>query len=93
MDWLTNRLLTSGVELFDDVPDTIRNGPGLKQDKVYGHLLNLMTLTGRVGIPKGFIVYKGSEYNEVVSSSCTTAIGNKRRDLMQFGKNEKWGFD
>ena len=24
VDWLTNRLLTSGVEIFDDVPDTIK---------------------------------------------------------------------
>lgn len=37
VDWLTNRLLTSGVEIFDDVPDTIKNGPGLKQDKIQGH--------------------------------------------------------
>ena len=25
VDWLTNRLLTSGVEIFDDVPDTIKD--------------------------------------------------------------------
>ena len=37
VDWLTNRLLTSGVEIFDDVPDTIKNGPGLKQAKIQGH--------------------------------------------------------
>ena len=30
VDWLTNRLLTSGVEIFDDVPDTIKNGSGFK---------------------------------------------------------------
>lgn len=35
---------------------------------------------------KDFVVYKGSEYNEVVTSSCTIAIDNKRRDLMQSGK-------
>jgi hypothetical protein len=37
VDWLTNRLLTSGVEIFDDVPDTIKKGPGLKQAKIQGH--------------------------------------------------------
>lgn len=42
--------------------------------------------TGRIVLPKGFAVYKGSEYNEVVASSCTIAIDNKRRDLMQFWK-------
>lgn len=34
VDWLTNRLLTSGVEIFDDVPDTIKNGPGFKLAKI-----------------------------------------------------------
>ncbi len=94
VDWLTNRLLTSGVEIFDDVPDTIKNGPGLKRAKIQGHpsgtllFLKYKTLkaTGRMVLPKGFVVYKGSEYNEVVTSSCTIAIGNKRRDLMQSGK-------
>ena len=94
VDWLTNRLLTSGVEIFDDVPDTIKNGPGLKQAKRQGHpsgtLLFLkykaLRATGRMVVPKGFVVYKGSEYNEIVTSSCTAAIDNKRRDLMQSGK-------
>lgn len=94
VDWLTNRLLTSGVEIFDDVPDTIKNGPGLKQAKIQGHpsgtllFLKYKTLkaTGRMVLPKGFVVHKGSEYNEVVISSCTIAIGNKRRDLMQSGE-------
>ena len=36
VDWLTNRLLTSGVEIFDDVPDTIKNGPGFKLAKIQG---------------------------------------------------------
>lgn len=94
VDWLTNRLLTSGVEIFDDVPDTIKKGPGLKKDKIHGNpsgtllFLKYKTLkaTGRMVLPKGFVVYKGSEYNEIVTSSCTIAIGNKRRDLMQSGK-------
>ena len=25
VDWMTNRLLTSGVDIFDDVPDTIKS--------------------------------------------------------------------
>ena len=37
VDWLTNRLLTSGVEIFDDVPDTIKNEPGFKQARIQGH--------------------------------------------------------
>ena len=94
VDWLTNRLLTSGVEIFDDVPDTIKNGSGLKQAKTQGYpsgtLLFLkykaIKATGRMVLPKGFVVYKGSEYNVVVTSSCTIAIDNKRRDLMQSGK-------
>ncbi len=96
VDWLTNRLLISEVVIFDDVPDTIKNGPGLKQVKIQGHtygtllFLKYKTLkaTGRMVLPKGFIVYKGSEYNEVVTSSCTISIDNKRRDLMQSGKME-----
>lgn len=99
VDWLTNRLLISGVEIFDDVPDTIKNGPGLKQAKIQGHpsrtllFLKYKTLkaTGRMVLPKGFVVYKGSEYNEVVTSSCTIAIGNKRGDLMQSGKMKNGG--
>ena len=94
VDWLTNHLLTSGVEIYDDVQDTIKNGPGFKQAKIQGHpigtllFLKYKTLkaTGRMVLPKGFVVYKGSEYNEVVTSSCTIAIGNKRSDLMQSGK-------
>ena len=94
VNWLTSRLLTSGVEIFDVVPDTIKNGPGFKLAKIQGNpigtllFLKYKTLKaiGRVVLPKGFVVYKGSEYNEVVISSCTIAIGNKRRDLMQSGK-------
>lgn len=94
VDWLTNRLLTSGVEIFDDVPDTIKNGPGLKLDKKQGHpagtLLFLkykaLKATGRMVVPKRFVVYKDSEYNEDITSSCTAAIDNKRRELMQSGK-------
>lgn len=37
-DWLINRLLTSGVEIFDDVPNIIKNGPDLKHNKKQGHL-------------------------------------------------------
>lgn len=37
VDWLTNRLLSLGVVIFDDVPDTIKNGPSLKQVKMQGH--------------------------------------------------------
>ena len=29
-DWLINRLLTSGVEIFDDVPNIIKKWAGLK---------------------------------------------------------------
>ena len=36
--------------------------------------------------PKGFVVYKDSEYNEDITSSCTVAIDNKYRELMQLGK-------
>lgn len=36
VDWLTNRLLTSGVEIFEDVSDTIKNGLGLKRAKKQG---------------------------------------------------------
>lgn len=94
VDWLTNHLLTSGVEIFDDVPDTIKNGSGLKPNKKQGHpsgtllFLKYKTLkaTGRMVAPKGFVVYKGSEYNEDITSSCTAAIYNKRRELMQSGK-------
>ena len=25
VDWMTNRLLTSGMDIFDDVPDTIKS--------------------------------------------------------------------
>ena len=94
VDWLTNRLLTSGEEIFDDVPDAIKNGPSLKQAMKQGHpsgtLLFLkykaLKASGRMLVPKGFVIHKGSEYNEVVTSSCTTAIVNKRRKLMQLGK-------
>ena len=94
VDWLTNRLLSSGVEIFDDVPDTIKNGSGLKKAKKQGHpsgtLLFLkykaLKATGRMVLPKSFVVYKGSEYNEEITSSCTEAIYNKRRELMQTGK-------
>ena len=83
-----------GYLLFDDVPDTIKNGPGFKLAKIQGNpigtllFLKYKTLkaTGRMVLPKGFVVYKGSEYNEVVTSSCTIAIGNKRCALMQSGK-------
>lgn len=37
VDWLTNRLLLSGEEIFDDVPHTIKNGSGLRQAKKQGH--------------------------------------------------------
>ena len=91
---MTNRLLTSGVEIFQFVPDTIKYGPGFKLAQIQGNpigtllFLKYKTLKaiGRMVLPKGFVVYKGSEYNEVVTSSCTIAIGNKRRDLMQSGK-------
>lgn len=91
VDWLTNRLLTSGVEIFDDVPDTIENEPGLKLDKKQGHpagtLLFLkykaLKATGRMVVPEVFVVYKDSEYNEDITSSCTVAIDNKCRELMQ----------
>ena len=94
VDWLTNRLLTSGVEIFDDVPETIKKGPGLKYAKKQGHpagtLLFLkykaLKATERMIVPKGFVVYKDSEYNEAVTSSCTAAIDNKRRELLQSGK-------
>lgn len=94
VDRLTNCLLSSGVEIYDDVPDTIKKGPGLNQTRKRGHptgtLLFLkykaLKATGRMVVPKGFIVYKGSEYNEVVTSSCTAAIDNRRRELIQFGK-------
>ncbi len=42
--------------------------------------------TGRMVVPKGFVVYKDSEYNEAVNFSCTATIDNKRRELMQSGK-------
>lgn len=94
VDWLTNRLLTSGVEIFDDVPDTIKNGPGLKRAKKQVHPVGTLLFlkykalkaTGRMVVPKGFVVYKDSEYNEAITSSCTTAIYNKRCELMQLGK-------
>ena len=94
VDWLTNRLLTTEVEIFDDVPETIKKGLGLKQAKKQGHpagtLLFLkykaLKAAGRMIVPKGFVVYKDSEYNEAVTSSCTAAIDNKRRELMQSGK-------
>lgn len=84
----------TGYLLFDDVLDTIKNGSGFKQAKIQGHpigtllFLKYKTLkaTGRMVLPKGFVVYKGSEYNEVVTYSCTIAIGNKCRDLMRSGK-------
>lgn len=96
VDWLTNRLLTSGVEILDDVPDTINNEQGLKQTAKathpYGILLFLkykaLTATGTMNEPNDFVVFKGSEYNEFVTSSCTTGIFNKRRELMQSGKME-----
>ena len=94
VDWLTNRLLSSGVEIFDDVPDTIKNGSGLKQAKTQGYpsgtLLFLkykaLKATGRMVLPKGFVVYKDSEYNEDITSSCTAALDSKHRELMQLGK-------
>lgn len=94
VDWLTNRLLTSGVEICDDAPDTIKKGPGLKQTTKCGYLAGTLLYlkykslkaTGRMIAPKKFVVYKGSEYNEVITSSCTAAIKNKRRELMQLGK-------
>ena len=97
VDWLTNRLLTLGVEIFDNIPDRIKNGSGLKQAKRQGHpsgtLLFLkykeLKATGRMVVPKGFVVYKDSEYNEVITSSCTSAIEYKRRELMQLGKMKK----
>lgn len=42
--------------------------------------------TGRMMEPKGFIVYKDSEYNETTTSSCKVAIDNRRRELMRSGK-------
>lgn len=94
VDWLTNRLLTSGVEIFDNAPEAIMVEPGLKQVKKQGYptgtllFLKYKTLkaTGRMIIPKGFVVYKNSEYNEAATSSCTAAIDNKRHDLMKSGK-------
>ena len=94
VDWLTNRLLTSGVEIFDDVPNTIKNGLDLKQNNKQGQpaetLLFLkykaLKATGRMVLPKGFIVYKDSEYKQNITSSCTTAIDKKRRELMLLGK-------
>ena len=94
VDWLTNRLLTSGVEIFDDVPDTIKNGPSLRQEKKQGHPVETLLFlkyralkaTGRMMEPKGFIVYKDSEYNETTTSSCKVAIDNRRRELMRSGK-------
>lgn len=61
VDWLTNRLLTLGVEIFDDVPETIKKELGLKQAKKQGHpagkLLFLkykaLKATGRMIVPKG----------------------------------------
>ena len=38
VDRLTNRLLSSGVEIFDDVPYTIKNRSGLRQAKKQGIL-------------------------------------------------------
>ena len=39
--------------------------------------------------PKGFVVYKDSEYNEDITSSCTATIYNKHCELMQLGKMKK----
>lgn len=94
VDWLTNRLLTLGVTIFDDVPDTIKKGPGLKPNKKQGQPFGILLFlrykalkaTGRMIVPKGFVVYKGSEYNEEITSSCTAAIDNKRNELIQSGK-------
>ena len=76
------------------MPDTIKNGSGLKQAKKHGHpsgtplflKYKALKATGRMVLLKGFVVSKGSEYNEVVTSSCKTVIDNKRRELMQTGK-------
>lgn len=94
VDWLTNRLLTLGVEIFDNIPDRIKNESGLKKAKRQGYLSGTLLFlkykelkaTGRMVVPKGFVVYKDSEYNEVITSSCTSAIDNKRRELMKLGK-------
>lgn len=68
--------------------------PGLKQAKKQGYpggtflFLEYKALkaTGRMVVPKDIVVYKDSEYNEAVTSSCTTVIDNKRRELMKSGK-------
>lgn len=91
---MTNRLLASGVEIFDNVPDTIKKGTSFirikKNEYPVGTLLFLnyksLKATGRLVVPKGFVVYKDSEYNESITSSCTASIDNKRRDLMRLGK-------
>lgn len=86
VDRLTNYLLNSGVKIFDDV--SARNN--LRQGNPSEELLFLkykaLKATGKMVVPKGFVVCKGSEYNEIATSSCTTAIDNKRHELMKLGK-------
>jgi len=45
-----------------------------------------LNATRKMVEPKGFVVYKDSEYNEDITSSCTAAIDSKHRELMQLGK-------
>lgn len=94
VDLLTNRLLAEGIEIFDDVPDTIKNGQVLKKSKKQdGDIETLLFLkyktlraVGRMIGPKEFVVYKDSEYNEEHTSSCVASIGKRRRELMVSGK-------
>ena len=91
---LTNRLLTTGVDIFDAIPESTKNGRNLtrhaKTSYLSGTLLLLkyksLKATGTMVDPNGFVVFKGSEYNEFVTSSCTNGIYNRRRELMQLGK-------
>ena len=62
VDWLTNRLLTSGVEIFDDVPDTIKNGPGFKLAKIQGNPIGTLL----------FLKYKTLKPESIGGSSHTS---------------------
>lgn len=94
VDRLCNHLLTLGIEIFENVPETIKNSSDLKQPMEKGHLASILLFlkykalhaTGRRIDGERFIVHKGSEYNAISTSSCTAAIEKIRSQLIRTGR-------
>lgn len=93
LDWLSSRLLASGIKILDHASDSIDENQKEKAIKEKAYPTNTLLFlnykklnaTGRNLSTKGFIVYKGSEYNDYTTSSCGVAIEKKRHQLMKSG--------